>query len=186
MNSVPGLLPCLLERYLLDCDELLLERVLRDSGLDQAEPWVSAGTYPEAEFRELLAAAAAGLQVDPQQLLHDASCWAVPLLLRRFDSLVAGLVTPLELLEAMGETVYPQLCRMLRCASQAQYGYTRSGPQSCTIRYASERQLCAAVEGGLAGLANHFGVALRLQHPRCQRRGDPHCEIDLDFNGVTS
>jgi len=184
MNSVPGLLPCLLERYLLECDELLLERVLRQSGLDQAAPWVSAGIYPEAEFRQLLAAAAAELQIDPQQLLRDASCWAAPLLLRRFDSLVAGLATPLELLEAMGETVYPQLCRMLRYASQAQYGYTRTGPQSCTIRYASEYRLCAAVEGGLAGLANHLGASLRLQHARCQHRGDAHCEMDLDFDGV--
>jgi hypothetical protein len=185
MAMLPGILPSLLERYLLERDEALFERVLRRSGLDQAEPWVAAAEYPESDFRRLLAAAAAELELDPQRLLHDAARWAVPLLMRRFASLVAGLAEPLEFLEALGPTVYPQLCRMLRCRTEAEYEYTRTGPRSCRVVYRSPRQLCAGLEGGLAGLAGHLGASLRIDHAHCQRRGDPQCRLDLEFNGVS-
>jgi len=184
METIPGLLLSLLERYLLERDEILLERVLRRAGLDQAEPWVAAAHYPESELQALLTAAAAELQCEPQALLRDAAFWAVPLLLQRFDSLVAGLSEPLEFLENMGSTVYPQLCRMLRCNSSAEYGYTRTGPQSCCISYRSPRQLCSIVEGGLLGLAGQLGAPLVIRHEQCQRHGDSQCQLHLAFGGI--
>ena len=47
--------------------------------------------------------------------------------------------------------------------------------------YRSPRKLCSFAEGLLLGAADHYGEQLTIEQPRCMKRGDDQCVLEIAF-----
>lgn len=153
----------LIERYLLERHgETVLERVLCHSGFAEAEPWVGALTYPDRDFHRLVGAAAEVLEVRPEALLEQAARAAAPYLMQRYFALVAGLDSPLSLIDGFGVNVLPQIKRMWGGNAYFDAELIGSDEDGATIRLKAGPRMQAAFAGLLSGLADHFGTPAQV------------------------
>jgi Haem-NO-binding len=117
---------------------------------------------------------------------------------------------PLELLEAFGEALAPDMMRVYSYLIEPTWGYAdfllnmervlnqalqlhtpgaqqakisaeRIGPDHVRVTYESQLRACSAVQGVIVGAAREYAVNVEVAQEQCVLRGAPHCVFDIHF-----
>jgi predicted hydrocarbon binding protein len=117
---------------------------------------------------------------------------------------------PLELLEAFGEALAPDMMRLYAYliepawryadfllnmervlnealklhtpgALQAKISAERLGAERVRVTYDSQLRACPAVQGVIVGAAHEYGVKVEVTQEQCVLRGAPHCVFDIQY-----
>jgi hypothetical protein len=178
---VIGLAFNLVERYLLQHHgEAALEAALHAGGFGDADPWLDAMVYADADFQRWASAAAAQDAAGLDEFLRRLGRWAMPHLVRRYTLLTPSPRTPQDLIRDLSSAVLPQLRRVLLSFSGADFTLEH-GADGTHFTYHFSGALCPAIEGALLGLGDHFGVPLSVRETRCGRDSDRNCCFHLGF-----
>ncbi|MDB5970570.1 MAG: heme NO-binding protein [Hydrocarboniphaga sp.] len=177
-----GLAFNLVERYLLERhDEAALVAALQASGFAEADPWLDALGYPEADFLRWAGAAAVLDGVGFDDFLRRLGRWAMPQLVRRYTLLTVAGRTLEQRIGDLYTIVLPQLRRVLVGLSGADFTIQYQG-SGADLAYPSRGLLCPAIEGALTGLGDHLNAPLRVRHLRCAREaGGDCCSFHVDI-----
>lgn len=118
---------------------------------------------------------------------------------------------PLQLLEAFGEALAPDMMRLYAYLIEPSWGYAdfllnmerllneamqlhapgarqakisaeRLGPEHVRLTYDSQLRACSAVEGVILGAAREYGVKVEAVQQECVLRGAPHCVFEIHFH----
>lgn len=174
-----GIFLNIIEGYILNLHgEEIWERTLIAAGLDNEEPWVDSLPYCKDQYASFRSAATAQTGMSDEAFLRAMCRWCVPHLLLRYASLFEGLDSPIALFAGIGER-YPQIENLLPNPEGTKYEYIPQDARNCVIRYRSLEKKCPGIDSLLLGVGDHYQVGLRLEHLRCQQRGDEACEVSL-------
>lgn len=177
-----GLAFNLVERYLLERhDEAALVAALQAGGFADADPWLDALKYPNADFLRWAGAAAVLDGVGFDDFLRRLGHWAMPQLVRRYTLLTVTGSSREQRVAELSTIVLPQLRRVLIGLSGTDFTMDCQAG-NIDLAYPSRGLLCPAIEGALIGLGEHLGAPLQVQHTRCAREaGGESCDFHVDF-----
>ncbi|HKB18932.1 MAG TPA: heme NO-binding domain-containing protein [Candidatus Dormibacteraeota bacterium] len=117
---------------------------------------------------------------------------------------------PLELLEAFGEALAPDMMRVYSYLLDPAWGFSdfllnmepllhealklhtpgaqpikirarRAAPDAVEVTYTSPLRACAAVRGVIAGAAREYGVGVAIVETECGLRGGPQCVFQVQW-----
>jgi two-component system NtrC family sensor kinase len=179
---VIGLAFNLIERYLLERhDPAALTAALQAGGFADTDPWLDALKYPDADFLRWAGAAAVLDGAGFDEFLRRLGYWAMPQLVRRYTLVTVAGRSAEQRLGDLATVVLPQLRRVLASLTGSDFTM-HSDASGADLAYPSSGLLCPAIEGALAGLGEHLGTPLRLQHTRCAREaGGDSCSFHVEF-----
>ena len=152
------------------------ESMLEAAGTDGA--YTSLGSYDDAEFLKLVAAASERLGEDQDVVVRWFGREALPILAKRYPAFFESHATTAPFLLTLNRIIHPEVRKLYPGADVPNFEFGESNG-SLTMSYTSERQLCFFGEGLIEGAAAHYGETVEITQPRCMRRGDPSCEFKI-------
>jgi len=182
-----GMLFGLLDAYVMDrWDEATLDTALAKSRLRTQEPFVGPGTYPDADFHEVVTRCAEEVGVPRADFLRGLGEFMFPEFLRFFPQAADGHNHPLPFLEGIRDFVHPEVERLFNRSKTPTITIEDSTLDQCVLEYHSSRLLCQLMEGLLNGVSAHFQVPVEQHQELCMLRGDPACRFRLHFAPLSS
>lgn len=155
-----------------------------DQLLDAADArgaYTSLGSYDDAEFVRLVAAASSALGLTPAEVLKDFGVKAMPLLVERYPMLFTPHHETRAFLLTLNAIIHAEVRKLYPGANPPDFDIDASDPEKLRMVYRSKRRLCALAEGFIEGAATHFGERVEGRQLRCMHRGDDCCEFSLRF-----
>lgn len=170
----------------------LVEEVVRDrygedawddlldaAGLDGA--YTSLGSYPDEQLQRLVGAASVALGLPADDVVRTLGEAAIPLLADRYPFFFAPHSSTVSFLLTLNDIIHPEVRKLYPGADVPTFGFEESSDDSLTLRYHSDRKLCALAEGFVLGAAAHFGERAEITQPDCMLRGDEDCLLRCSF-----
>lgn len=179
-----GIIFNLLEGYLTSiAGEDGFEEIVRQCSLKTAEPMlmVAPGTYPDADFVELVQRAATRLQVSESEFFRNFGRYAIPKMAERYPDFFTPFSNPKDFLKFIGMVHLVEIKKLYLDAEVPDFTFKDTGPDELILRYASHRRLCHMVEGLIEGLAAYYRVKVRYRQSHCLMKGDDVCEFHIHF-----
>ncbi len=183
-----GIIFNLLEGYLTSISgEDGFEEIVRNCSLKTAEPMlmVAPGTYPDADFLEIVRAAAAGLQVPEADFYRNFGRYAIPKMAERYPNFFLPFTNPKDFLKFIGMVHLVEIKKIFLDAKVPDFTFQDTGPDELILRYSSRRRLCHLVEGLIEGLAVYYKVGVSYRQPHCLVKGDEVCEFHICFRDAS-
>ena len=181
MVVVKGIVFNLLEHVAVDrYGEDAWDDILARSKLVGA--YTSLGSYPDDQFRRLIDAASAALDLPADDVIRWFGRSAIPLLAETYPALFTPHSQTLEFLLTLNDIIHPEVRKLYPGADVPEFQMDVGDDGSLTIGYGSRRKLCAFAEGLIQGAADHYTERVVIEQPRCMRRGDETCQIRVAFS----
>ena len=143
--------------------------------------FVGPGTYPDQDLYGLVAAACAAHKIEPKAALRSFGRHAFPHLARKVSDLVECHSSLRSFLYSVDEIIHVEVHKLMTDAVVPRLQYVDLGPDRLLLKYRSERNLCAFMEGLLEGAAAFFETEIRYQHDPCKHAGHDHCGFTIEF-----
>ncbi|MBA3260999.1 MAG: heme NO-binding domain-containing protein [Thermoleophilaceae bacterium] len=176
----------------------LLERiVIREYGedtwdelLDSAElhgSYTSLGSYPDADLSKLVGAASARLDTPPDEIVRWFGRNALPLFAENYPQLFERHSSTRTFVLTLNDIIHPEVRKLYPGADVPVFDFDPGPDGTLRMGYRSPRKLCSFAEGLLQGAAQHYGEQVAVEQPRCMKRGDERCVLEISFtaNGAT-
>ncbi len=179
-----GIIFNLLEAYLTSIiGEGGFEQIVRQCALKTTDPMlmVAPGTYPDADFLEIVQAAAGELQVPEAEFFRNFGRYAIPRMAERYPNFFTPFTSPKDFLKFIGMVHLVEVKKIFLDAEVPDFSFQDIGTDEIILRYSSRRRLCHMVEGLIEGLAVYYKVRVRYLQPRCLMKGDEVCEFHIRF-----
>lgn len=154
------------------------------AGAQASGSYTSLGSYPDSELMAIVAAAADLLGVDRDAVLREVAGGAIPLLATRYPHFFTPHADATRFVLTLNDIIHPEVRKLYPGAIVPRFSFTEHSPESITMKYESERQLCALAEGFVTGAATHYGQTVVINQPMCTANGDPHCLLRCDFSAA--
>lgn len=155
------------------------DAVLQGAGLQGS--YTSLGSYPDADFGRLVAAAGRLLGATDDAVLRHVGQSAIALLAARYPHFFAPHHDARFFVLTLNDIIHPEVRKLYPGADVPSFTYLLHGADAVTLTYQSSRQLCALAEGFLMGAAEHYGQQVVIDQPECMLRGDPSCLLHCIF-----
>ena len=169
---------------------LLEQLVARDHGeetwdalLDATEltgAYTSLGSYPDEDLMKLVGAAAAELDVPPDDVVRWFGRNALPLFAARYPQLFEPHESTRSFVLTLNEIIHPEVRKLYPGADVPVFDFD-SRDELLLMGYRSPRKMCAFAEGLLHGAADHYMERVTIEQPRCMKRGDDRCVLEISF-----
>ncbi|TNF35311.1 MAG: heme NO-binding protein [Deltaproteobacteria bacterium] len=175
-----GIVFNLLERCVSDAHgDDMWDDLLEAAGLDGA--YTALGNYDDADLRALVGAAARRLGTDEAEIERWFGSTAMGHLAVRYPEIFAPHADLRSFLLALNDIIHPEVRRLYPGVDVPNFGMESESDRSLTLRYRSERQMCAFAVGLIQGAASHFGCPVRVEEPACRKRGADSCVLTCHF-----
>lgn len=159
------------------------DQLLDSAGLDGA--YTSLGSYPDEQLFALVGAAAAALQLPPQDVVRWFGREALPMLAEKYPAFFERHTHTRPFMLTLNSIIHPEVRKLYPGADVPDFIMDTSSPDVLRMEYMSKRKLCALAEGLTEGAAAHFRERATFVHDRCMHRGDASCQIDITFTPVS-
>jgi hypothetical protein len=160
------------------------DELLDAAGLDGA--YTSLGSYPDEELFRLVGAASEALGVSPDDVVRTLGEAAIPLLAARYPFFFEPHTSTKSFLLTLNDIIHPEVRKLYPGADVPTFGFEDVSDGTLTLRYHSERKLCALAEGFVLGAAAQFGERATIEQSACMHRGDEDCLLHCSFTPVPS
>jgi len=187
-SSMKGIIFNLLEGYLISISgDDGFEKILQQCTLKTTDPLliVAPGTYPDADFLEIVRAAATGLQVPEAEFFRNFGRYAIPRMAERYPNFFTPFTGPKDFLKYIGMVHLVEIKKIFLDAKVPDFSFQDTGPNELIFRYSSRRRLCHMVEGLIEGLAAYYKVKVSYRQPHCLIKGDEVCEFHIRFQDAS-
>jgi hypothetical protein len=151
--------------------------LLDRAGLDGA--YTSLGSYPDTDLSSLVAATSALTGDDPQTVIRWFGRESMPALARAYPAFFEPHDDVQGFLKTLNDIIHPEVRKLYPGADVPTFGFSYGPGGTISMRYRSDRQLCAFAEGLIEGAAAQYGQTVRLAQPTCLLRGDDWCTIEV-------
>jgi Haem-NO-binding len=170
---------------------LLQQLVVRDHGEDAWDDlledaqvggaYTSLGSYDDAELQALAVAAAARLDMTPDEVVRWFGRNALPVFAQSYPDLFAVHSSARTFVLTLNEIIHPEVRKLYPGADVPVFAFESEPGGPLRMGYQSPRRMCSFAEGLIEGAATHYGEHAAVQQPHCMKRGDERCVIEIDF-----
>lgn len=151
-----GVIFNLLERVVTDeYGADIWDDLIEEAGVEGA--YSSLGNYPDAEIEALLQAAAAKTGMTRAQVLHWFGVRAMPLLRQLYPSLFDQHTCSRDFVLSVNEMIHPEVRKLYPDASCPFFHVRRTGSETISMDYESQREMIDLAHGFIDGAAALFG-----------------------------
>jgi len=141
------------KRYGLD----VVDRMIAASDSSCGGSYVSVDTYSHEEFARLIGSLGEIVDAEPGKLLSWFGEQLFGRLALAYAHLLDGIEEPLHLLERLDGYVHFEVQKLEPDAQLPSFEFVRTGPETATMTYRSQRALPDLADGLLRGCFGHFG-----------------------------
>lgn len=176
----------------------LLERIVTreygedtwDELLDSAElhgAYTSLGSYADADLGKLVGVASAMLDTPPDEIVRWFGRSALPLFAENYPQLFERHSSTRPFVLTLNDIIHPEVRKLYPGADVPVFDFDPRPNGTLRMGYQSPRKLCSFAEGLLEGAAQHYSEQVAIEQPRCMKRGDERCVLEISFtaNGAT-
>ncbi|WP_280156356.1 heme NO-binding domain-containing protein [Piscinibacter sp. XHJ-5] len=151
------------------------EALLEQASVDGA--YTSLGNYPDDEITRLVGAAAAALDMSPDDVVRWFGRNALPLLAKKHPHFFDAHKSTRPFLLALNDVIHSEVRKLYPGADVPVFTYDTSSPDVLLMYYRSHRKMCALAEGFIEATAAHYDEEISLDQPECMKRGDERCVL---------
>ena len=144
--------------------------------------YTALGNYPDDDLAQIVGAVCEITGLDTGAVLRFTGQHAFPHLMQRRATLLDGIDSWPDLLDALDSIIHPEVMKIYPGARVPSFSVTRDGDR-ILLEYRSERGLCDLAEGLATGAAEWFGETVTSRHVACARDGDEACLIEFERTG---
>ena len=155
------------------------DAVLTEAGADGA--YTSLGSYDDAELGRIVGASSRQLGLPADDVVRWFGRRAMPLLAEHYPKVFAPHTDARAFVLTLNAIIHPEVRKMYPGADVPDFDFDTSSPDELLMIYRSKRRMCAFAEGLLQGSADHYGQRASIVQPKCMHRGDPCCELRIQF-----
>lgn len=148
---------------------------------DSGGAYTAAGSYDDEELLQIVGTLSEMSGIEIPQLVHDFGVYLLGDFSKRYPVFFQD-VTARQFLLNVGGIIHDEVRKLYPGAGVPDIAYEEPAADRLVMLYQSPRQMCTLAEGLIRGTAGHFGVTIDLEHPKCLRRGDDHCRLELHFS----
>lgn len=141
--------------------------------------------YPDTEWQAQLAAALTVTDTDEETFVWDFGYYCGVALLQGFSGFVRGVTTAREVISRqprIHNTLSATFAGEERKKINEKFRLEELTDRSI-MHYQSPNRLCTLYRSIAQWAADEFGDVIEIHEPRCQKRGDPECEIHIIYKG---
>ena len=151
------------------------DELLEAANLDGV--YTSLGTYPDEEMTTVVRLACAAFGTSEEDLLRHLGRVGFTALAGRNAQLMSEFTDTRSLLLGLNAVIHPEVRKIYAGAAVPVFEVVSGEARFISLSYRSGRRLCHFAEGLALGAGDHFGEMIAVSQPRCQHRGDDHCEL---------
>ncbi len=141
--------------------------------------YTSLGNYDDAELEALVAAAAAHLGLERDDVLRWFGRQAMPALAASYPDFFTPHASARPFVAGINDIIHAEVRKLYPGAACPHFGLFETDEGRLVLRYMSPRRMCALAEGFLHGAADWYGETVEVSHTRCASHGDSHCELNV-------
>ena len=163
--------------------------VKRRAGVAEGVEHRMDSAYPDDEWRRIVAAAVelAGLDAEQAEIAFARFCGEA--LSQRMAGFFKGAKSAREFLKQQ-PGIHNMIASSLRDAADKRkvtdkFRLEEANGETIT-HYVSPNRHCALYRGLAGWVAEYYRERIEIREPRCQKRGDPECEIHVKYLGAAS
>jgi hypothetical protein len=183
MTTVKGVVFNLLEQAISrEYGEDVWDDLLDAAGLDGA--YTSLGSYADEDLGAIVAAASSALGTPPDDVVRWFGRSALPLLAESYPQFFEPHDSARSFILTLNDIIHPEVRKLYPGADVPVFDFDTSSDGVLVMGYQSPRMLCAFAEGLIAGGADHYGEAVSIEQPRCMKRGDSKCVLEISFGSA--
>lgn len=160
-------------------DDILEATELRTKGGVFAGP----KAYPDDDFLALVGTTCRLHGQDAPRLIREFGRFLFPRFVRRYPIFLVPQMTAKQFLKTVDGTIHVVVRKLNPDAGLPKFEYEDPASDRLVIRYQSPRRMCELMLGLVDGVADHFDERASAEEPRCLKRGDDHCRVELQFGG---
>ena len=165
----------------------VVEEVKRKAGLPPGQDYRMDAAYPDDEWRRIVGAAVelSGLPAEQAELAFARYCGEE--LSQRMGGFFQGCKSAREFLERQPSIHNMMASSVSDPAAKKQIVdkfRLEVGNGETITRYASPNRHCTLYRGLAEWVAEYYRERIEISEPRCQKRGDPECEIHVKYLGA--
>jgi hypothetical protein len=171
---------------------LLEEAVSREHGdavwddlLDAASvngAYTSLGSYPDEDLLKLVGAASSALGLPPDDVVRWFGRSAIPLLADKYPDFFSPHQSTRPFVLTLNSIIHPEVRKLYPGADVPVFDYDTSSEDVLVMGYESARKMCSFAEGLIEGTAAHYGETATIEQPKCMKRGDEKCVLEISFH----
>jgi len=105
----------------------------------------------------------------------------MPLLAEHYPKVFSPHTDARSFVLTLNGIIHPEVRKMYPGADVPNFDFDTSSPEFLVMNYYSKRRTCSFAEGLLQGAADHFRQRANISQPKCMHRGDPCCELRIQF-----
>lgn len=154
------------------------DQVLEAAGLDGA--YTSLGGYPDQDLFSLVGAASSALHKEPDEIVRWFGRESLPLLAQSYPHFFEPHSSALPFVLTLNDIIHPEVRKIYPGADVPVFDFATAG-DVLLMGYQSERHLCSFAEGLIEGAADHYGEHATIAQPKCMKRGDEKCLLEIAF-----
>jgi hypothetical protein len=179
-SQVKGIVFNLLEEVVShEYGEEVWDDLLESATLEGA--YTSLGSYPDGDLLKLVGAASSTLDLPPDEVVRWFGRSAIPLLADKYPDFFARHDSARPFVLTLNSIIHPEVRKLYPGADVPVFDYDTSSEDVLVMGYASARQMCSFAEGLLEGAATHYGEEATIEQPKCMKRGDEKCILEISF-----
>ena len=145
--------------------------------------YTSLGSYADEDMAALVAAASQELSVDPDEVVRWFGQRALPLLAQSYPGFFNEHTSTQSFLLTLNNIIHPEVRKLYPGADVPVFHFDlHPSGKRLVMSYESNRGLCAFGEGLIEGAAAHYGEHASIVQPRCTKRGDERCVLEISFS----
>jgi len=153
-------------------------QLLTEAGLS-AKVYMPYQTYPDGEAVTLVVTAAKMLGAPAMLVMEDFGDFIAADLMNMYRALVKPSWTLLDFLENAEETIHKVVRMKNPGALPPALRVTRTGANTLTMVYSSERKMCGVAKGIIRGAGRHYKTPVTIKETTCMYEGAEHCTIEV-------
>jgi hypothetical protein len=158
--------------------------LLAISKLDGA--YTSLGSYPDEDFRRLLAGASQMFSLTPFEVLRWFGNQAMPLIFMRYPRYFKSQISTRNFVLSVNHIIHPEVRKIYSGAQVPTFQFYDTPDGGLLMGYDSPRRLCALAQGFTEGAAKLYRETVHFEHLKCMHRGDDSCLCSISFASTGS
>lgn len=155
------------------------DELLESANLDGA--YASLGSYPDADMKNLVAAAAARLKMSEDQVVRWVGREALPRTSKRYPHFFTPHANARSFVLTLNDIIHPEVRKLYPGADVPDFTYEQL-PDILVMHYRSHRKMCAFAHGMVEGAADYFREVAHVTQSLCMHRGDAECTFEIAFS----
>lgn len=160
------------------------DRILDAAGLEGA--YTAVGSYDDAEFLALVAAASGLTKTPPDALVRWFGARSLPRFAARYPAFFEGHTSARSFVLTLNDVIHPEVRKLFPGADVPNFVFETPDENTVELGYISPRRLCSFAEGLVEGAAAHFGETVTMRQTECMKRGGDRCVLVCVFAPLTT